>query len=134
MIDHSFERKFYEACHRLVPLHCAQNHCAQKISVIYARANCASGSRTFINKNCSHYAGKRMGRHINLKHQYQTAFTTHTLAHTLTHTLTHTVYLNPYPNPYPYPYPYPNPYPNPFPKPYPNPVTHVPYPSPYLNP
>ena len=46
----------------------------KKYLYIYARANCASHSLNFVNKNkntCVNdnnpFAGKRMGRHINIK-------------------------------------------------------------------
>ena len=58
----------------------------KKYLYIYARANCASRSLNFVNKNkntCvsdnNPFTGKRMGKHINFKRQYQTAFITYTL-------------------------------------------------------
>ena len=46
----------------------------KKYLYIYARANCASHSLNFVNKNINTcvsdnnpFAGKRMGRHINIK-------------------------------------------------------------------
>ena len=67
-------RKKIEQVYFAVSDHCAQNHCAQKYLYIYAHANCASRSLNFVNKNKNTYvsdnnpfAGKRMGRHINIK-------------------------------------------------------------------